>query len=84
MPCPFREKTATQWLNKLAQGPTGKKWFQTPGPHASKARSFSMLSNWGKKGGHEEEKKQIPVTNMSNRQEQGTLLPTLESSQLGS
>lgn len=26
----------------------GKKWFQTPGPHASDAYSFSMWSSWGR------------------------------------
>lgn len=83
MPCPFREKTANQWLKDLLKVPQARNGSK-PQVHASKARSFSMLSNWGVRGGDEEEKKQIPVTNMSISQEQGTLLPTLESSQSGS
>lgn len=49
MPCPFREKTANQWLKDLLKVPQARNGSK-PQLHASKARSFSMLSNWGVRG----------------------------------
>lgn len=84
MPCPFREKTANQWLKDLLKVPQARNGSKPQLHMPPKLVPSPCYQTGGRRGGHEEEKKQIPVTNMSISQEQGTLLPTLESSQLGS